>query len=383
MRLLTALILGAGLLALVASSASAAAPHPEFVATQEWREPTVAQWDHLADGNIRTFRVQLAWEGVERTRPRQCSPAACKRHVYDWTRYDRMFAHAARRRIRILPYLLGSPSWATSDARWAPVRHRPGYADWKRQAFYDFSRAAAKRYGVRGEFWRENPGLLHHPARHWQIWNEPNLSSFWWHERSGTRVVREYAALMKRTSAYVRAGDPSARIVTAGMTTSTHSSLPPPAFLSRLFSVPGTSSSVDFVALHPYAPNPDVALEHVRLARRALNRTPARGRRLWLTEMAWSARGPASRYQAPGSTLAERERMQARYLRKAYRRLFDASSDYGVYGAAWFTLADFVPRRRRTDNKWYHHSGLFRSGGAPRPAWTAMKCVTGAGTCRY
>jgi hypothetical protein len=120
----------------------------------------------------------------------------------------------------------------------------------------------------------------------------------------------------------------------------------------------------------------------VRAARRALNATSARGHPLWLTELGWSARGPTSRYRAAGDTHAERERTQARYLRTAYRKLFDTSRDYGVRGAFWFSLADYR-RRPGSADRWYHYSGLFDRGGAPRLAWKAMKCVTGAGTCRY
>ena len=380
LRLLGALLAGAVLLALAASSASAAAPpHSEFVGTQDWRRPTVSQWNQLGDANIRSFRVQLAWNEVELRRPTGCTPYACRRHAYDWTRYDRLFAEAARRRIRILPYLLGSPPWATADPRWAPVRYRPGYADWKRQAFYDFARAASERYGARGRFWRDNPELRRHPARHWQIWNEPNLQNYWWHERSGRRAAREYAALLKATSSQVRAGDSSARIVTAGMTTSTIASLPPPEFLRALFSVTGASSSVDFVALHPYARNPDALLENVRSARQALNRTSARARPLWLTEMGWSAGGPYSKFLAPGP---EHQKAQASYLRITYRRLFETARSYGVHGAVWFSLADFAPRRPTRD-RWFHHTGLFVRPGVPRVSWRAMRCVTGAGTCRY
>lgn len=381
-RVLAALSLCAGGAALVASTASAGPPHREFVGTQA-REPTIVQWNRLRDARLRTLRLQLNWARVEGDRPTGCDEHACKRHVYQWRRYDRIFARAAQRGIRILPYLLGSPRWATRDARWPPVRYRPGYANWKRQAFYDFAKAAARRYGVHGDLWRLIPTLPEIPARDWQVWNEPNLPNFWWMDERGRKVAREYAALVKPTAARLRAGDPAARVVTAGMTSSLYSSLPPGGFLREVFSVRGTASSVDFIGLHPYAPDPAGMIEQVRLARLGVSSTAARALPIWLTEVGWSTGGPLRRYRAPGSTLAERERSQARYLREAYRRLFEFSGRLRVRGAIWFRFADLHLASPHRD-MWYHHSGLFRENGLdPKLAWRAMRCVTGTGTCRY
>lgn len=380
--ILGALSLCAAGAALFASTASAGPPHREFVGVQAYGEPTVVEWDRVRNANLRTFRMQLDWASVERDRPTGCNEHACERHVYDWRRYDRMFTHAAQRGIRILPYLLGSPRWATPDPRWPPVRYRRDYANWKRQAFYDFAKAAARRYGVRGDMWRLNSSLPEIPARDWQVWNEPNLPNFWWLDERGPKVAQEYAALLKSTSAHLRAGDPAARVVTAGMTSSLYSSLPPGGFLREVFSVSGAASSVDFIGLHPYAPDPDGMVEQVRLARRGVSPTAARALPMWLTEVGWSTGGPLGRYRAPGSTLVERERNQARYLREAYRGLFGTADSLRIRGATWFSLAD--PRfTSPVPDMWYHHSGLFREDGATKPAWKAMKCVTAAGTCLY
>jgi polysaccharide biosynthesis protein PslG len=382
-RVLAALSLCAGGAALIASTASAGPPHREFVGTQAYHKPTLVQWNRVRDAKLRTFRLQLDWARVERDRPTGCDEHTCERHVYDWSGSDQRFAGAAQRGIRILPYLLGSPRWATSDSRWPPVRYRPGYANWKRQAFYDFAKAAARRYGVGGDFWRLYPRLPEIPARDWQVWNEPNLPNFWWWDERGRKVAREYAALLKPTAAHLRAGDPAARVVTAGMTSSLYSSLSPGGFLREVFSVRGTASSVDFIGLHPYAPDPAGMIEQVRLARRGVSSTAARALPMWLTEVGWSTGGPLRRSRAPGSSLAEREHNQARYLREAYRRLFESSDRLRVRGATWFSLADLHLASPHRD-MWYHHAGLFREDGVtPKLAWRAMRCVTGTGSCRY
>lgn len=357
--LLAALAVAALGLALTAASASAAPP-PSFVGTQSWKDPSGAQFDKLQQANTQTFRSQMAWTSVEPDAP----TGACRCvHSYRWGRYDRQFEMAARRGIRVLPILLGSPSWASRDVRWPPVAGKPGDADWKRQAFYDFAKAASKRYGPNGDFWQGKSFPANVRARYWQVWNEPNLPNYWWNKVNAA----EYARLLKITSAALKTGDPSALTVTGGVPWSRHAPIHPPEFLQKVFSVSGTTA--DYVAIHPYARTPNDVLEGVRLARRALNSTRAKGTPLWLTEFGWSTGGRASSYTVSEST-------QAKYLRETYRKLLGARSTYGIHGAIWFNLQDV-----NRGTAWYYKTGLLRSDGrTPKPSWKALRCVTSGGS---
>jgi len=160
------------------------------------------------------------------------------------------------------------------------VPGKPGYAAWKRQAFYAFAKAAAKRYGSAGTFWEEQAALGRNysgavRARHWQVWNEPNLGSYWWRKPN----VKEYAGLLNGTSGAVKAGDPSALIVSAGLPWSNSATLTPPQFIQSLFSTK-VRGKADYVAIHPYGKGPDSVITGVRYARRALNNSTARSRPL-------------------------------------------------------------------------------------------------------
>jgi hypothetical protein len=112
------------------------------------------------------------------------------------------------------PFLFGSPDWAGErdghGCEAGCMRFGPASAE-TRDAFARFAGAAARRYGPGGTYWREHPAVHEQPIRAWQIWNEPNLSSFWGPYPSAHR----YGELVKAAAARIRAEDPDAEVVLA------------------------------------------------------------------------------------------------------------------------------------------------------------------------
>lgn len=374
--LLAAVAVSVVCFALGAASASAAVPF-QFVGTQSSADPTESELERLGEAEVQTFRVQLSWAAVEPEKPTGCTSSRCTGHSYRWSRYDQMFEHAARNGVRLVPVLLGSPSWASSDSRWVPTYGKPGYATWKRQSFYDFAKAAAARYGTQGTFWTgKDYGVDSVRARYWQVWNEPNLPNYWWNQTSGSKTAVEYGQLLVGTDAALRAGDSRALTLSAGLPWSSSASLDPPPFLKTMFkSKPDSAAATDFVAIHPYARTPGLVIEGVRLTRSALNSTAASSRPIWLTEFGWAQSGPSSAFTVDVPT-------QARYLRDTYRGLLRYRTTYRIQGGIWFNLINV----KRSPDRWYYHTGLFRSDRVtPWDSWWAMRCVTQGGTnfCRY
>ena len=354
-------------LALLAPTASAAPPSGFLVGTQSGN-PTETDMNRVGQADIPVFRAQITWASVEPKAP----PSTNRRnHTYNWDRYDRLFEQAAKNGVRIVPVLLGSPSWASPDTRWLPVKSKSGtsYA-WKRQAFYDFAMAATKRYGSNGEFWAERraefgigtPGALR--ARHWQVWNEPNLKNYWWNDPDAA----EYAQLLRSTAPALKAGDPNAVVVAAGLPWSSYATMTPPQFIERMFA---NRATADIVAIHPYGRTPDSVMGGVRATRTSVNKYRPRSP-IWLTEFGWASSGPSSTFRVSEAT-------QARYLRETYRKLW-AEPRLGVQSAMWFNLVDQTPPAK---DAWYYHTGLFKLSGRAKTSWLAMKCVIGSGTCRY
>ncbi len=336
---------------LAPANAFAAAP-AGFVGLQSWEYPTSAQLDALRRANVKVYRAQVSWASVE--------PA--KGQPYEWDRYDRLFAEAGRQGITVLPVLLGSPVWASSKQESPPDSRS------ERQAFYNFAAAAAFRYRPASSFWKKrgiNGSLV--GARQLQVWNEPNLGSYW----NGRPNASEYARLVRGANEGIKRGNPDATTILGGMPWSRGPT--PPDFLRAMFRAdPNLANAFGSAAVHPYDRTPDGSVGGVRLIRQTLNSLPgARYRSIWVTEIGWATGPPDGRFQV-------REAAQGKNLELFYNKLLAVRTSYRIKGAIWFSLAD-----RGGADWWAERTGLLRSDGATgKPSWYRLKCVTGAPGCR-
>ncbi|HEV2773565.1 MAG TPA: hypothetical protein VGV57_12205 [Thermoleophilaceae bacterium] len=350
-------------LALVPARASAAAPS-YFVGLQGWSPPTTSQMTKVRGARVQSYRIQLNWGSVERRRP--VAGSTCRRgetrsgsHCYSWSGYDSIFARAAARGLRVLPVVVGTPSWVSSRQTTPPL------GSTARRAYNDFTRAAARRYGPNGTFWAGRGVPKAFRAHYWQIWNEPNLPNYW----NGRPNPAEYASFLSGASDAANRGDSEARIVVGGMPYSTISgTIDPRDFLRGMFRAdPGIYTKFTAVGLHPYARTPSLVLQAVRAMRVTMNDIGRMGgKSLYLTEFGWATGRPDGRFQVSEST-------QARYLREALTGFIGARSRYNIKGAFWFSLIDL-----RNPWFWGERTGLLRSDGSHKPSWTSLKRVTGA-----
>ena len=100
----------------------------------------------------------------------------------------RLILAAAKRGLRVLPVLVGSPAWARQDEK---VDFSAPTAE-GRFAYAVLCQEFVKRYGPNGTLWAEHPEVTPIPVRQWQIWNEPQGERFW-HETPRPAAVREAA----------------------------------------------------------------------------------------------------------------------------------------------------------------------------------------------
>jgi len=352
-------------LALAPPRASAAAP-AYFVGLQGWGKPSETQLLKVKRARVQNYRIQLNWASIEKRRPvanrRRCPRVEetwSGNHCYDWRAFDRLFARAAHRRVRMLPVLTGSPRWAYAKQTTPPL----GPAG--RRAFYDFTRAAAKRYGPTGTFWsrRGVPKALR--AYYWQVWNEPNLPSYW----KGRPNAREYAGFLSGASDAANRGDSEVRIVVGGLPySSNRGAVDPRDFMRGMFRANrGIYRKFTAVGLHPYARNPSLVLQAVRAMRITMNDIGRMGgKSIYLTELGWATGRSDGRFQVS-------ERTQASYFRDVYGRLIGARNRYNIRGAIWFSISDV-----RNPWFWGERTGLLRSNGSHKPSWMSLTRVTGA-----
>jgi hypothetical protein len=176
------------------------------------------------------IRFDLKWSAVEATRG-----------TFNWTIYDRLVAEARNRGLSIIATLTYSPSWArpagATSNKFAPV-NAADYAN--------FARAAVARYAPRG-------------VKHYEIWNEPNLSVFW----QPAPDPAKYTELLIAANRAMKSADASVQVLAGALSPKgghddpqcgaggTTVDINPLNFLERMYAN-GAKGSFDAVSHHPY-----------------------------------------------------------------------------------------------------------------------------------
>jgi len=319
-------------LAIASSAASAAAPRvpPSFVGTVidgPLFEPYVnlqAELDEMVRTGVGSVRVMVDWREAQPyakwsdVPPDQMARFRDEGGVpTDFSLVDNAVTGAVTRRMTILPIVLAAPNWT---ARYPNNFNSPPKGT---KTFAAFSGALAKRYGPTGTFWSENPTLPKRPIRHWQFWNEPSLIHFW----ADQPFERAYVALVRAARAKVKAVDPGARIVLAGLP---NKSWPE---LEKIYKL-RARNLFDIVAIHPFTAYVSGVLKILRANREVMARYGDRKKPLWVTELSWtSARGQADWTYGNETT----ERGQAKKLTEAYKMLAARRSELKLQRVYWYT----------------------------------------------
>lgn len=151
-----------------------------------WWRPEVADRDLglMRDAGFNWVKQWFAWQDIE----------GAGRNQFDWSRTDRIVSQVEQHGLKLLVRV--SP---TADrAFWAG--NPPENADY----FAEFVGALARRYR----------GRIHA----YQIWNEPNLAREWGNKPPDPAG---YALLLRKAYRAIKAEDPNAIVVTAGMAPTT------------------------------------------------------------------------------------------------------------------------------------------------------------------
>ena len=324
------------------AAARADAPAPEFFGMQSWVRPDAVDVALMRRAGIGSLRHVFVRDlGPDRGRTR-------------WAAYDALMRAAARERMEVIPTLLGIK-------RGRP--HRPrSYDEWI--AWTAFATAVARRYGRGGTFWGAHGDLEPMPLTAFQIWNEPNIPAYWRPAPDAAGYLRLVRATRKR----LRAVDPSARIVLAGLP---DSRLGTPAldYLRALYARPGARSLFDVVALNPYSRFSDGVMRALNRTRNLMDRRGDTKTPLWITEIGWSTDGPRSQFRTTRLGQAARIHYTLTALIAARERLL-------LERVTWFGLQD---RDYGTEEKpwWGPRVGLFDVEGRPKPGWRTYVGFTG------
>ena len=272
--------------------------------------------------------------------------------------FDRGIDLARGAGYKIILTVQGSPSWAHDGTNGnSPPRDNAELAE--------FMAFLASRYAGR--------------VQAYQVWNEPNLAWAW---PSGPDAGG-YARMLRAVAPSIRAADPAAKVVFAGLFMNDYEYLE-----GAYAAVPNLGDYFDVMATHPvvyFGRAPEAmwfeddgriskgafsAYREVRASMEAQGDTKP----IWLTGFTWS-----TTTQGYSIYLGVSPEVQADYLVRAYNCL---EQDSYVQVATWNALRNEA--WRHDANTWASQLGLMTTTFAPKPAYNALKdYAPGAGGCTY
>lgn len=318
------------------------------------------EMDVMVASGVESVRFAFHWVDGQPYRHLSQVPEAQRGEFVDvdgvpttFSRFDPMVAGAAARGLTLLPNVTTAPGWAAK---------RPGVFGSPPKgtaAFARFVRTLVRRYGPNGRFWAENPTLPRRPIRRWQLWNEPNLR-YSWTER---RWAPGYVKLLRAGRRAVKAADPGARVVLAGLANVSW------ADLERIYRVRGARGLFDEVAIHPYTKPPAGVITILERVRKVMARHGDRRKPVTVTEFGW----PSSKGKVKGIGVSTDRRGQAARLRKALPLLARNRKRLRLTSVYYYT---WVTNDRPTSSI-FHFAGLrhrLPSGRiVPKPAFHVFR----------
>jgi hypothetical protein len=295
---------------------------------------------------VGTVRFAIYWDMAQ---PDAAGPV-------NFSASDAYVGAAARRGLRALPVVMRAPIWARKHPG---LSNSPPSASGVR-AYGDYLQQLIGRYGPSGSFWAEHPELPRHPVRQWQIWNEPDGGHDW----SDQPGLPAYMRLLKRAHASVKAADPGAKVVLAGLVGRSWEHL---AEVYRR----GGRRYFDMAAIHPFTESVRNVMRLIRNARTTMRRHHDGRKPLVLSELSWPSAKHKTKHRY-GFEVSPRE--QARRLRAAVlaiaheRRALRIDS---VYWSSWISYD-------RSKLYSFDYAGLSRVRGGKvvrKPAFFAFERV--------
>jgi hypothetical protein len=290
------------------------------------------------------LRIDINWDLIQRKGP----------GTYDWAPFDRVIQNARGRGLNVLGTITNTPSWARPSPgdHWAtPPKNMADYRN--------FAQVAAARYAAMG-------------VHAFEIWNEPNITPFF----KPAPNPAKYVELLKAGYQGVRAGDPSATVISGGLSPAATEggNIDPRTFVQAMYGY-GAKGYFDALGHHPYcfpaapgdAQNWSAWYQMYGPSNSLRATMTANGdgaKRIWATEWGVPTNGPSGTYVT--------EAVQAQQLTKAYA-LFKTYSWAGP-------LFTYVARDKGTDpSSRYNFYGLSRFNFTLKPAYAAYQTAAAAG----
>jgi hypothetical protein len=257
---------------------------------------------------VGAMRVTFYWSDLQ---PQDAS-------TIDFTAYDPIVLAAALHGIRVMPVVLRTPAWAAAD----PSKAASPPAD--PRTYGRLLIALVRRYGPQGTLWNDHPEVHRVPVLRWQIWNEPDLGRFW---AAQPHWAPSYVRLLHVAHDAIKAVDPAAKVVSAGVTGAGWLQL------EKIYRA-GGRRWFDIAGAHPFHSRVAGVLRIVELIRKVMSRNGDGRKPLLLSEITWCSGKGRSTHNYGWETT---ERGQAARVRQVLPALAEARRRWRIAGIYWYT----------------------------------------------
>lgn len=320
------------------------------------------QLDSMLASGVESLRVAVDWSAAQPYETSSQVPTAQRSEFQDvggvptrFSQLDRIVGAAAARGISVLPVIEYAPAWDAQQPG------NPGSAPRSPAPYAAFLGALARRYGPRGTYWSAHQSIAPVPTRMWQIWNEPNFSSYW----SQRPFAPSYVRLLGASRAALKSADPGAKLVLAGLPDFSWQ------YLAQIYRVPGASRLFDVVAVHPYTAQAAGVVTILGKVRAVMDQFGDRRKPILATELSW----PSSAGKAPPQFgIGTTETVQAERLDQVMPMLAGNRSKLGLIGFYWYTWMGDEGARARPYA--FDYAGLLKDINgqiSPKPALSVFK----------
>lgn len=278
--------------------------------------PLDGETARMAAAGVETLGTSFDWASAQ---PDENGPI-------DYTVTDRVVLSAARKRIRVFPVVIQAPRWARvhPGEQFSPPDSPAAYAA--------YAGGLVRRYGPGGSFWAEHPDVPTMTIHDWQVWNEPagadqdDRGSVFWVD-PGHPFTTRYIALLRAAHAAIKAADPKARVVLAGLVGQSWETL-------RIIYNAGARPFFDAVSLHPYTADVSNVVRIVQFVRTLMNKRGDKRKPILVTEVAWPAFDVRSVRKAGR---ARTQKVQSSWLAAVYRTLIRQRRHFGIQRILWYS----------------------------------------------
>ena len=178
--------------------------------------------DEITALGAQWIRLDFGWTNIEPVQG-----------TFDWSNTDRVLDAVLGRGLKVIAILHATPAWArpagTDNIFYPPTDP---------STFANFANRTVSRYSSK--------------INTWEVLNEPNIGRFWQPKPDPAG----YTALLKLAYAAIKKADPSATVVSAGLSPAVDaedgSQIAPATYLQRMYES-GGQGFFDAVGIHPYS----------------------------------------------------------------------------------------------------------------------------------